>query len=64
MKIRGEASCSAPRRPVDAIIVEQGRANHVRHVCLDDMKPIHKPCYGCGKCQTAVPCEHGIPARS
>lgn len=53
----------APRCPVDAIIPDRGRINRICHVYLDEMKPVYAPRYGCGKCQTEVPCEHEIPKR-
>ena len=31
---------------------------------LDSMKEKYSPRYGCGKCQTNVPCETGIPGRA
>lgn len=34
-------------------------ADHIEHT----VRPIFAPRYGCGKCNTAVPCESGIPAR-
>ncbi len=53
----------APRCPVGAIITDRGRINRICHVYLDEMKPVYAPRYGCGKCQTEVPCEHEIPKR-
>ena len=47
--------------PVKAISLEQGK-NHI--ICsdfLDLTKEKFKPRYGCGKCQTMVPCARRIP---
>ncbi len=49
--------------PVGAITIEKGK-NHI--LCaefLDLTKRKYQPRYGCGKCQTGVPCEHAIPAK-
>ncbi|MDF2505439.1 4Fe-4S binding protein [Clostridium sp.] len=47
--------------PVNAISIDKGK-NHI--ICsnfIDKTAEKHKPRYGCGKCQTAVPCESKIP---
>jgi len=49
------------RCPVSAITPE-GKDHQICSDFLDNViKPRYKPRYGCGKCQTAVPCENGIP---
>ena len=48
------------RCPPEAITPE-GKAHPPCHEFLEHMKIIYSPRYGCGKCQTAVPCESGIP---
>ena len=53
-------SC-ARRCPAGAIALETGK-DHVKcAACLDTLKRTFAPYYGCGKCQTGVPCERGIP---
>lgn len=47
--------------PANAISIDKGK-NHI--ICSDFGNTIHekyKPRYGCGKCQTGVPCESRIP---
>lgn len=49
--------------PVGAISIEKGK-DHVR--CAEFLaltKEKYRPRYGCGKCQTGVPCEFGTPPR-
>jgi len=49
--------------PVGAITIEKGK-DHVR--CAEFLtltKEKYRPRYGCGKCQTGVPCEFGTPPR-
>ncbi len=55
-------NCGAciPRCPVDAICNE-GKSHPPCHVFQNEMMEKYKPRYGCGKCQTGVPCEHEIP---
>lgn len=48
------------RCPANAISL-QGKDHGPCSVFLDDAKVRFKPRYGCGKCQTGVPCETGIP---
>jgi epoxyqueuosine reductase QueG len=51
------------RCPVHAISFED-KMNHT--LCsdfLDKVREKHNPRYGCGKCQTGVPCESQIPTR-
>ncbi|MFZ7103493.1 MAG: 4Fe-4S binding protein [Peptococcaceae bacterium] len=51
------------RCPV-AAIDETGKSHEICADFLDKViKPKYKPRYGCGKCQTAVPCESTIPGR-
>jgi len=51
------------RCPVSAITPE-GKDHQICSEFLDNViKPRYKPRYGCGKCQTAVPCENGIPPK-
>ena len=42
-------------------ITEQGKDNDICAGYLDRVQARFKPYYGCGKCQTGVPCESGIP---
>ncbi|MBP1763575.1 MAG: queG 7 [Firmicutes bacterium] len=51
-----------PRCPSQAIS-EGGKDNTVCGQYIEQMKVLYKPRYGCGKCQTAVPCEAGIPRK-
>jgi epoxyqueuosine reductase len=44
-------------------INEQGKDNALCLKFLDETLARYKPRYGCGKCQTGVPCESGIPVR-
>ena len=48
------------RCPVNAISPE-GKDHSPCHKFQEDMKIKFAPRYGCGKCQTGVPCEYGIP---
>ena len=49
------------RCPVNAI-TSAGKDHDICADFLDNViKPRYAPRYGCGKCQTAVPCEAGIP---
>ena len=43
---------------------ERGKDHAVCSEYLDRVKVRYSPRYGCGKCQTGVPCEHQIPAVS
>ncbi|MDR1129078.1 MAG: 4Fe-4S binding protein [Treponema sp.] len=49
--------------PAGAISLEQGKRHVPCSAFLDRVMERHRPRYGCGKCQTAVPCEAGIPKR-
>jgi epoxyqueuosine reductase QueG len=58
-----EGACLAciPRCATGAIS-EQGKDVEACSSYLDNtIRPSFKPRYGCGKCQTAVPCEHALP---
>lgn len=50
------------RCPVHAIS-EEGKEHVPCHQWLQHVKKEYAPRLGCGKCQTAVPCESGIPRR-
>jgi epoxyqueuosine reductase QueG len=43
-------------------ITESGKDNAICGDYLDRVKKRYAPRYGCGKCQTAVPCEERIPS--
>lgn len=48
--------------PAGAITIEKGK-DHIRCAeFLEVTKNKYQPRYGCGKCQTGVPCERAIPA--
>lgn len=51
------------RCPV-AAIDDNGKSHPLCSDFLDRMLERYRPRYGCGKCQTDVPCEDGIPGRS
>ena len=53
----------AKRCPAGAITVERGKNNALCSRYLDRMGERYAPRYGCGKCQTGVPCEHKIPGQ-
>jgi epoxyqueuosine reductase QueG len=50
------------RCPCEAID-ESGKDNRACKAYVDAELAKYAPRYGCGKCQTAVPCEHRIPKR-
>lgn len=51
------------RCPAEAISFEEGK-DHVKcNACLKESKEKFAPRYGCGLCQTKVPCESGIPIK-
>ncbi len=56
------SNCNAciARCPVDAID-PSGKDHPPCHKFQDEMLEKYKPRYGCGKCQTGVPCEYSIP---
>jgi epoxyqueuosine reductase QueG len=47
--------------PADAISPDKGKDHLLCSLFLDKTAEKHKPRYGCGKCQTGVPCESSIP---
>jgi epoxyqueuosine reductase len=51
-----------PRCPPQAI-VKSGKDNAICGAYLDKVRDRYRPRYGCGKCQTGVPCEDRIPGR-
>lgn len=51
------------RCPVNAISLERGKEHRPCGKFMDDTKKKYAPRYGCGKCQTGVPCESRIPAK-
>ena len=51
------------RCPVQAISLEDGKDHMPCNDFLDKVREKHNPRYGCGKCQTSVPCESEIPER-
>lgn len=51
----------ARRCPVDAITPEHGKNNMVCKARSDALRERYAPRYGCGKCQTLVPCEFCNP---
>lgn len=55
-------SC-AKNCPVNAISIENGKDHLICSKFLDRTRLRYEPRYGCGKCQTGVPCESGIPPK-
>lgn len=53
----------AERCPVRAITPATGKRHAPCSDFLDAVRAECRPRYGCGKCQTGVPCESGIPDR-
>ena len=51
------------RRCPPGAINEDGKDHALCDAYLETMKQRFSPRYGCGKCQTGVPCEQAIPAR-
>ncbi|MBQ6075717.1 MAG: epoxyqueuosine reductase [Lachnospiraceae bacterium] len=51
------------RCPAGAITLEGGKNQTKCRQWMDQMKIRYSPRYGCGKCQTGVPCESGIPEK-
>ena len=49
------------RCPAGAISFEEGMQHSLCGGFVDETGVKHGPMYGCGKCQTGVPCESGIP---
>lgn len=52
------------RCPAEAISVEKGKDQAVCERFVNGTKDKFKPMYGCGKCQTGVPCQNGIPGKN
>lgn len=59
------SNCGAcvKRCPVGAITLEHGKDHVPCSDFLDRTREKYNPKYGCGKCQTGVPCESGIPVK-
>ncbi len=51
------------RCPVNAISLEKGKDHTVCGPWVDKSRQSYAPRYGCGLCQTRVPCEAGIPKK-
>jgi len=51
------------RCPAGAISLENGKTHSPCDKYLDESRRRFAPRYGCGLCQTRVPCEHQIPKR-
>lgn len=51
------------RCPAGAISLEGGKRHPPCAALLDETRARHRPYYGCGKCQTGVPCQRGIPGQ-
>jgi len=49
------------RCPAGAITLEKGKDHHLCYQYMGRVKPLIAPRYGCGKCQTDVPCEFRRP---
>jgi len=58
-----QCGACARRCPAHAIDPEQGKDHIACRQWLLRMSEIHAPRYGCGLCQTGVPCEKCIPKR-
>lgn len=51
------------RCPVQAISIEEGKNHTICHGWLTKTKELCAPRFGCGLCQTKVPCESQIPSK-
>ena len=51
------------RCPVKAISIEEGKNHNICHGWVMKTKQLCAPRYGCGLCQTKVPCESRIPKK-
>ena len=49
------------RCPVNAISIEKGKDHNICGPWVDQSKITYAPRYGCGLCQTGVPCEYSRP---
>lgn len=52
------------RCPAEAITMEKGKDHTVCEPWLTRTAQLYAPRYGCGKCQTKVPCESQIPVKA
>ena len=52
-----------PRCPVNAISLENGKDNLICRDWIGEVRKACDPRYGCGKCQTTVPCEYTNPSK-
>ena len=52
------------RCPVNAITMEKGKDHNICGPWVDQSKETYAPRYGCGLCQTGVPCESRRPGKS
>jgi epoxyqueuosine reductase QueG len=59
-KACGACIARCPCRAIDAA----GKDNRVCSAYVDTTKVLYAPRYGCGKCQTGVPCESRTPVRA
>jgi epoxyqueuosine reductase QueG len=60
-EVNGGCGACIERCPSGAIKPEGKDTATCSHYLDHVVRPLFAPRYGCGKCQTAVPCEHGIP---
>lgn len=51
------------RCPMGSISLEKGKDHRLCNQRIQKTKELYAPRYGCSQCQTAVPCERGIPGR-
>ena len=51
------------RCPGQAITLEEGKNHNICNTTVNTLSAPHAPRYGCGLCQTKVPCESRIPKR-
>jgi epoxyqueuosine reductase QueG len=59
--VDGRCGACIARCPSGAITAAGKDVAVCSHYLDNVIKPLFSPRYGCGKCQTAVPCEAGIP---
>lgn len=50
--------------PAQAISLEKGKEHLPCSLFLDSVLEVHRPYYGCGKCQVNVPCMSCVPPKS
>jgi epoxyqueuosine reductase len=50
--------------PAGAISIKKGKDHIACSAFLDKTTEKYAPRYGCGKCQTGVPCENKVPLRN